>query len=63
MIDIEKHMRFVKSAADLQELRDVLLKSKEYNSEKVFVCAGGGCIASGSMKVKEIGRASCRERV
>src|ERR1035437_4913240 len=53
MIDIEKHMRFVKSAADLQELRDVLLKSKEYNSEKVFVCAGGGCIASGSMKVKD----------
>ena len=52
-MDINKYMHFVKSPAQLQELRTALLSSKEYNSEKVFVCAGGGCIASGSMKVKD----------
>jgi NADH:ubiquinone oxidoreductase subunit F (NADH-binding)/(2Fe-2S) ferredoxin len=52
-MDIDLHMRFVKSPAELRQLREVLLKSKEYNSEKVYVCAGGGCIASGSMKVKD----------
>ncbi|MBI4945567.1 MAG: NADH-quinone oxidoreductase subunit NuoF [Bacteroidetes bacterium] len=46
-------MHFVKNSAELDALRNALLKSKEYNSEKVFVCAGGGCIASGSMKVKD----------
>src|SRR3989304_115661 len=52
-MDINKHMHFVKSPAELHSLRDVLVKSKEYNSEKVFVCDGGGCIASGSKKVKD----------
>ncbi|OFY87334.1 MAG: NADH dehydrogenase [Bacteroidetes bacterium RIFCSPLOWO2_12_FULL_35_15] len=37
----------------MQAVRNTLLKSKEYNSEKVFICAGGGCIASGSMKIKD----------
>ena len=52
-MDINKHMHFVKNSAELQALRDELLKSKEYCSEKIFICAGGGCIASGSMKVKD----------
>ena len=52
-MDINKHMYFVKSPDELQALKETLVKSKEYNSEKVYVCAGGGCIASGSMKVKD----------
>ncbi len=52
-MDINKHMHFVKNSAELQALQNALLISKEYNSEKIFICAGGGCIASGSMKVKD----------
>lgn len=52
-MDINKHMRFVKNPAELQVLFSDLKSSREYNSEKVYVCAGGGCIASGSMKVKD----------
>lgn len=52
-MDINKYMQFIKNAEELQAVRNTLLKSKEYNSEKVFICAGGGCIASGSMKIKD----------
>ena len=52
-MDINAHMHFVKSTEELQTLCSSLLNSKEYNSEKVYICAGGGCIASGSMKVKD----------
>ncbi len=52
-MDINQHMHFVKDSADLLSLKNLLLKSDEYNAEKVFICAGGGCIASGSMKVKD----------
>jgi len=52
-MDINKHMHFVKNSAELQALQNALLLSKEYNSEKIFICAGGGCIASGSLKVKD----------
>ncbi len=51
-MDINKHMHFVRNASDLQALHNTLIKSREFNSEKIFICAGGGCIASGSMKVK-----------
>lgn len=53
MIDINKHMHFIKSSTEFQTLYNTLLKSKEHNSEKVYICAGGGCIASGSSKVKD----------
>lgn len=53
MMDINKYMYVVKSPEDFQTLYDTLRKSKEFNSEKIYVCAGGGCIASGSMKVKD----------
>lgn len=52
-MDINKHMQFINNAEELQALRHTLLKSKEHNSEKIFICAGGGCIASGSMKIKD----------
>lgn len=52
-MDINIHMQFIKNTEELQALQNTLLKSKEYNSDKVFICAGGGCIASGSMKIKD----------
>lgn len=53
MILTEEKTLLLKSDADLQALYKAILKSKEKNSEKIFICAGGGCIASGSKKVKE----------
>ncbi len=38
---------------DLKKIRETICASAEFNKEKIFVCAGGGCIASGSMKVKD----------
>lgn len=53
MIDINKLMYFIKNPTDFQAIYATLLNSKEYNSKKIYVCAGGGCIASGSLKVKD----------
>ncbi len=43
----------IKTPDDLKKIRDTICASAEFNKEKIFVCAGGGCIASGSMKVKD----------
>ena len=53
MMDLNKLMTVVKSPADLDALYKTLTESKEFKNDKIYVCAGGGCIASGSMKVKD----------
>ncbi len=52
-MDTNKYMQLVTDAAALNNLQKTLQQSKEYTSEKVFICAGGSCITSGSMKVKD----------
>lgn len=41
----------LKSAADLAQLQDDLAKQLQHKKNRIFVCTGGGCIASGSIKV------------
>src|SRR5512133_1226691 len=43
----------IKTPADLAAAKETVLSSAEFKAEKIYVCAGGGCIASGSMKVKD----------
>ena len=43
----------IQTPDELKKIRETICASAEYNKEKIFVCAGGGCIASGSMKVKD----------
>ncbi len=52
-MDTNKHMQFVSDAKALSDLQKSLQQSKEFTSDKVFICAGGSCITSGSMKVKD----------
>ncbi len=53
MEDTIKNTHSIKNAEELNALQSKLTSSKEFNSEKIYICAGGGCIASGSMKVKD----------
>jgi len=53
MKDLNERMRHVKNAEELNSLYQSLIESKEFKSDKLYLCAGGGCIASGSMKVKD----------
>src|SRR5512142_384282 len=50
-------MTMIKNLSDLEKIRDISLKEKgklgTILKEKVFVCMGGGCLASGSQKIKE----------
>lgn len=46
-------MTRIASPDDLQDLCEGICSGKRFQSEKIFVCAGGGCLASGSMKVKQ----------
>jgi NADP-reducing hydrogenase subunit HndC len=43
----------VKNILELKELQQSIIDSKEYKTDKLYICAGGGCIASGSMKLKK----------
>lgn len=52
-MDLNKLMYPVKNACELNALYETIIDSKEYKTEKVFICSGGGCIASGSLKVKQ----------
>ncbi|MEI7595662.1 MAG: NADH-quinone oxidoreductase subunit NuoF [Bacteroidota bacterium] len=52
-MDKKKQIQHINNLDDLIALRKQLRDSKEFNNEKIYVCAGGGCIASGSLKVKE----------
>jgi len=51
MMELNSNIFPIKSAAELQKLHLNLLNNAENKGEKIYVCAGGGCIASGSMKV------------
>ena len=53
MMDLNKLMCPVKSSSELLALHQTIIDSKEFKSDKIYICAGGGCIASGSMKVKD----------
>ncbi len=50
-------MKRVNSVVELSELRDSIVNSDnkmiQNLKEKILVCVGGGCIASGSLKVKQ----------
>ncbi len=48
-----KDSQILKNSDDLHSLYQSIVQSKEYSNEKIYVCAGGGCIATGSLKVKE----------
>ena len=50
MATIEKKLE---SLADLELFRAALIAQAENQKEKIYVCAGGGCIACGSMNVKD----------
>ncbi len=52
-MDLNKFMYPVKSVSDLSTLYKTITESAEYKADKIYICAGGGCIASGSKKVKE----------
>ena len=60
MRDIKK----IKTIEDFNALRDELLAKTDQNqsSEKILICAGGGCIASGAMKVKDALEEALEER-
>ena len=53
MIDTTKIVQPLKNASELNSLCSAICKSQEHQKEKIYVCAGGGCIASGSKKVKD----------
>jgi NADH-quinone oxidoreductase subunit F len=50
-------MTIIKGISDLEKIREHSLKEKDklgtLLKEKVLVCMGGGCLASGSQKIKE----------
>ncbi|HEY4797517.1 MAG TPA: NAD(P)H-dependent oxidoreductase subunit E, partial [Bacteroidia bacterium] len=48
-----KNSKAIKNSAELNALCESICRSKEHLAEKIYVCAGGGCLASGSKKVKE----------
>lgn len=51
---MDKTLKYpVESPADLITLQKAILDGREYKTDKIYVCAGGGCIASGSLKVKD----------
>jgi len=43
----------INSPEDLNIAKETILSCKENKKEKIFVCTGGGCIASGSLKVRD----------
>ncbi len=53
MMDLNKLMFPVKNSMDLDSLYKTIVDSNEFKAEKIYVCTGGGCIASGSKKLKE----------
>jgi (2Fe-2S) ferredoxin len=68
MMDLNKLMCPVKSSSELNALHQTIVDSKEFKSDKIYICAGGGCIASGSMKVKdalkvELDKANLQDKV
>ena len=68
MMDLNKLMCTVKSSSELNALHQTIVDSKEFKSDKIYICAGGGCIASGSMKVKdalkvELDKANLQDKV
>lgn len=52
MADIMKCPK-IKMPSDLTSVKASILASDDFTAEKIYVCAGGGCIASGSLKVRD----------
>ena len=42
----------INSTKELKKIQDKVLKSEEKSKEEIRICIGGGCIASGSMDIK-----------
>ena len=53
MSTVAEHIALLKSPSDLEKMKAAICSGKEFQAGKIYVCAGGGCLASGSRKVKE----------
>ena len=56
-------MNRIESPAALKAEQAKYQAALKKETRRILICTGTGCLASGGLKIYEIGRASCRERV